>query len=171
MQFQYLLRKVVAYRFAIALAVAATPLSLLSTRPALAACAPLTGVVVPGHTVVCTTTTNQDAPNGYGTGVENGLTINVLSGATLTGTDNGLSLDSNNTVNNAGTITTLAGGLNGILAQGPVTIVNASAGTISSQGGGSSGIVVPVCRSPILERSPRPAPVLSQSMRHSAPPR
>ena len=143
MQFQYLLRKVVAYRFAIALAVAATPLSLLSTRPALAACAPLTGVVVPGDTVVCTTTTNQDAPNGYGTGVENGLTINVLSGATLTGTDNGLSLDSNNTVNNAGTITTLAGGLNGILAQGPVTIVNASAGTISSQGGGSSGIAGP----------------------------
>ena len=60
-----------------------------------------------------TTTTNEDAPNGYGTAAETGLTINVLSGATVTGTDNGFSLGSNNTVNNSGTITTLAARLHG----------------------------------------------------------
>jgi len=38
-------------------------------------------------TVTCTgTVTNQNSPNGYGTGVENGLTINVQAGATVTGT-------------------------------------------------------------------------------------
>ena len=141
MQFQYLLRKVVACRFAIALAVAVTPLCLLSARPALAACAPLSGVVVPGDTVVCTTTTtDQDAPNGYGTGAETGLTINVLSGATVTGTNNGIWIDNNNIINNAGTITGLTASFpdgNGILAGGPaagaitLTVNNAAGGVIS----------------------------------------
>ena len=141
MQFQYLLRKAVACRFAIALAVAVTPLWLLSARPALAACAPLSGVVAPGDTVVCTTTTtDQDAPNGYGTGAETGLTINVLSGATVTGTNNGIWIDNNNIVNNAGTITGLTASFpdgNGILAGGPaagaitLTVNNAAGGVIS----------------------------------------
>jgi hypothetical protein len=141
MQIQCLLRKVVACRFAIALAIAVAPLALLSTRPALGACAPLSGVVGPGDTVVCTTTTtDQDASNGYGTGAENGLTINVLSGAAVTGTNNGLWVGNNNVINNTGTITGLTAAFpdgNGILAGGPaagpitLTVNNAAGATIS----------------------------------------
>src|SRR5687767_11308681 len=141
MWFQYLLPKTVAYRFAIAVAVAVISFWLPGARPALAACAPASGVVVPGNTVVCTTTTtDQDAPNGYGTGAENGLTINVLSGATVTGTNNGIWVDNNNVINNAGTITGLTAAFpdgNGILAGGPaagaitLTVNNAAGGVIT----------------------------------------
>ena len=37
-------------------------------------------------TVTCSgATTNQNPPNGFGTGNEDGMTINVLTGATVTG--------------------------------------------------------------------------------------
>jgi hypothetical protein len=141
MWFQYLLPKTVACRFAIAVAVAVISFWLPSARSALAACAPASGVVVPGNTVVCTTTTtDQDAPNGYGTGAETSLTINVLSGATVTGTNNGIWVDNNNVINNAGTITGLTAAFpdgNGILAGGPaagaitLTVNNAASGVIT----------------------------------------
>ena len=61
-----------------------------------------------------------------------GNTITLQSGATVTGTSTGISLGANNTVNNAGTITTAAiGGVGdayGISASGPLTVINS--GTI-----------------------------------------
>jgi hypothetical protein len=122
MQFQSISpRVVVAWRFALALAVTIVSLwLLLSSRAALAVCAPGSAGPFPDNTVVCTAVTNnQDAPNGYGTGAQTGLTINVLSGASVTGTDNGFWVGTNNVVNNAGTITGLTATFphgNGILA-------------------------------------------------------
>jgi hypothetical protein len=63
----------------------------LSAPPneALAACAPPAGNNV---SATCTgTTTNQNGTNGYGTGAETGLTVNVVNGASLVGTNNALS--------------------------------------------------------------------------------
>ena len=61
-----------------------------------------------------------------------GNTITLQSGATVTGTSTGISLGANNTVNNAGTITTAGiGGVGdayGISASGPLTVINS--GTI-----------------------------------------
>jgi uncharacterized protein with beta-barrel porin domain len=139
MQFQYLLRKVVACRFAIALAVATASFWVLGGTPVHAACAPASGAAVAGDTVVCTgTTTNQDAPDGYGTGAENNLTINVLSGASVTGDNNGLNLDTGNTVNNNGAITGTT--LNGILANGPLVVNNGNSGTITADAFGGVAI-------------------------------
>src|ERR671919_778056 len=138
MQFQSTLpRVVVACRLALALAVIVSPVWLLSSRAALAACAP--PAPVNNTTVVCDDTTNANPPNGYGTGVESGLTINVLSGATVSGTENGVWVGNNNVINNAGTITVLPAAPtgNGILAgdpaAGPITLtVNNAVGAIIS---------------------------------------
>jgi hypothetical protein len=128
MQFQSTLpRVVVACRLALALALAVivSPVWLLSSRAALADCLPFTPVG-PGTTVVCTGTTN-----GYGTGVETGLTINVLSGATVTGTaGDGISVGINNVINNSGAI---AGADNGVNI-GSGTVVNNAGATISGTG-------------------------------------
>src|SRR5215467_5643676 len=63
-------------------------------------------------TVTCSgITTNQNGNNGYGAGNDTGNTINVQSGASVTGTTNGMRFTTG-TVNNLGTI---KGGLNGIL--------------------------------------------------------
>jgi uncharacterized protein with beta-barrel porin domain len=76
-----------------------------------------------------------EANTGYGTGSQNGLTINVVASPTssVTGTSNGIDLGSNNTINNFGTITTLgSGGIGdvwGINANGTNLTVNNS-GTI-----------------------------------------
>ena len=80
----------------------------------------------PGTVVTCSgTTTNQNNPNGYGNGTQNGLTINVQSGAIVQGsnallTAGGLLLGNQNIVNNAGTISAL----NAIFAGGAVTVSN-----------------------------------------------
>ena len=56
-------------------------------------------------TVTCTGTTGSpNTPVGYGIGTDTGNTINVLSGASVTGSDRGL-LFQGGTVNNFGTIT------------------------------------------------------------------
>jgi uncharacterized protein with beta-barrel porin domain len=93
----------------------------------------------------CTgTTTNQGggAPgtsvgnNGYGTGAETGITVNLTSG-TITGTNNGIFIQSG-TVTNSGSI---AGG-QGITANGTVTVTNNAGATISgSLGIAASGTV------------------------------
>jgi hypothetical protein len=63
----------------------AFPTLVLTAASAFAQCSP--AAPVNNTTVTCTgTVTNQNSPNGYGTGVENGLTINVQAGATVTGT-------------------------------------------------------------------------------------
>src|ERR1700677_2531621 len=94
-----------------------------------AACAPPAGNNV---TATCTgATNNQNGTNGYGTGAETGLTVSVVNGASVVGTNNGIAA-SPVTVTNAGTITgTVIAGLN----VGSTTVTNA--GTIS---GGSFGI-------------------------------
>ena len=82
------------------------PTLLLSAASAFAKCTP--AAPVNNMIVTCTgTVTNQNSPNGYGTGVENNLTINVQANATVTGTTspgNGISVANGNTINNLGTI-------------------------------------------------------------------
>jgi uncharacterized protein with beta-barrel porin domain len=122
--------------------------SLLTPQIAMAACAPAAGAGTPasGTTVTCSgTTTNQNSPNGYGDGSQNGLTINVQGGATVTSNiQNGAGIDVNtgNTINNSGTISA-TGAPNppfattnfGISATGTATVVNNSTGTISGNSG------------------------------------
>ncbi len=72
----------------------------------LAACAPATGNNI---TVTCTGTTQDQGPGantGYGNSTQNGVTVNVQSGASVLGTSTGIDLNNNNTINNSGTITT-----------------------------------------------------------------
>ena len=115
--------------FAGALAALAVPVTTVTlTGHANAACTP--AAPVNNTMVTCAgATNNQNDPAGYGTRTENGLTINVDSGASVTGTRFGLFLDgdtASNTVNNLGTI---SGADQGILAE-RATINNF--GTITS---------------------------------------
>ena len=60
-----------------------------------AACDPVSPVS--NVTVTCTgTTTNANGTNGYGTDTDNGNTYNITSGASVSGTDNGLIFYSRN---------------------------------------------------------------------------
>jgi hypothetical protein len=99
--------------------------------------------------VTCATNTNnQDGGNGYGTGAQDGLTINVVSPVSVIGTDNGIAVNNGNTINNAGAIVGQTAAFpegNGIKAgdpgaAGPVTITvnNASTGIISGDLNGIS---------------------------------
>jgi hypothetical protein len=78
-------------------------LTMVVTAPAVeAGCTPAAGVgtPAPGVTVTCSgTTTNQNNPAGYGDGSQNGLTINVLNGASVAGTSVGFALDGSSTAN------------------------------------------------------------------------
>lgn len=77
--------------------------------PALADCAP---AAADGVSVICSgDTVNQNDPNGFGTGAEEGVTLEVLSGASVTGTGEGIDLGNDATINNAGSI---SGGDNGV---------------------------------------------------------
>ncbi len=98
-------------------------------------CSPATGDNV---TVTCSgAVLNQgpEANTGYGSGLQNGLTINVVASppSSVTGTSIGIDVGSNNTINNFGTVTTLgSGGIGdvwGINANGTNLTVNNS-GTI-----------------------------------------
>ncbi len=78
-------------------------------------CTPASGNNV---TVTCSgATVNQgpEANTGYGSGLQNGLTINVVASppSSVTGTSIGIDLGSNNTVNNFGTVTTNGNGVIG----------------------------------------------------------
>jgi hypothetical protein len=74
---------------------------LAGGEAARAACDPAAGSNV---TATCTgTTVNQNAPHGYGTGVENNLNVTVVSGASVTGTNVGIFFNTG-TVTNFGTI-------------------------------------------------------------------
>ena len=109
-------------RHALGVALLAAPFVLADRAEA--ACAPATGNNV---TVTCSGTTNGGAGIGYGSGFETGNTINVLSGARVTGGDSGISINSG-IVNNAGTIS--ATGLGGFGIAANTAIVN-NTGTIS----------------------------------------
>ena len=84
---------------------------------ALAVCDPAAGTgrvtPPPGTTVTCrgTTTTQNPLSDGYGTGQQNGLTVNVLSGASITTTGSGIALADTNTINNSGAVSGVRFGL------------------------------------------------------------
>src|SRR5579875_4216468 len=91
--------------------------------PARAVCTPPAGNNV---TATCTgTTVDQNVPNGYGTGTETNLTTTVVSGASVTGGDSGISF-ATGSVTNSGTI---AGGQIGIASLSTANVVNS--GTIA----------------------------------------
>jgi outer membrane autotransporter protein len=117
-------------------ATATTAVVLLAAFDAQAACTPIAGaglVPPPGTVVTCTgTTINQNAPNGYGTGSQTDLTINVEVGALVQGSP-GLNLNSDNTINNFGTISSLTGAP-GLFLQSSDNTINNS-GIISSASG------------------------------------
>ncbi len=136
------------------LAAAATaPASLLTATGAWAICTPASTspVPAPGTTVTCSgTTTNQDPLVGYGTGLQNGLIINVQSGASVTGTVVGFGLGTANTINNSGLIQGGIGAVGLVTgintgAAGDVTVVNNTGGSIvavtTAVGGTALGII------------------------------
>jgi hypothetical protein len=91
-------------------------------------------------TVTCTgTTTNANGTNGYGTGSigafggDTGNTYNIVSGASVSGTNNGLVFFTSGTVNNSGTITGAGTGGSGVLGEVVGTVNNS--GVISATGG------------------------------------
>jgi uncharacterized protein with beta-barrel porin domain len=99
-----------------------------SAASALPNCSPAAGDNV---TVICSgAVLNQgpEANTGYGSGLQNGLTINVVASppSSVTGTSIGIDVGSNNTVNNFGTITTAGGDVWGINANGTNLTVNNS---------------------------------------------
>jgi uncharacterized protein with beta-barrel porin domain len=114
-----------------------------------AACDPPTLPANPltNTTVTCTgTTLNQNGTDGYGLATDKGNTINVLSGASVTGThagiqiaedSNGSHVESSETINNYGTIS----GATGIV--GNFGVVNNNAGATIS-GANGSGIDIEV---------------------------
>jgi fibronectin-binding autotransporter adhesin len=80
---------------------------------AFAVCTPGTGDNV---TVTCSNATQNQGPEantGYGSGLQNGLTINMQAPASVVGTSIGIDVGSNNTVNNLGFITTAGNGVIG----------------------------------------------------------
>jgi uncharacterized protein with beta-barrel porin domain len=100
-------------------------------------CLPLAvGAAPSGTTVNCNgTVTNQNSPDGYGTGLQDNDTINVQTGS-VTGTNNGLNLDTDNTINlSAGT--SITGGINGITTNSGTTTVNNTGGTVTGNGANS----------------------------------
>jgi len=126
--------------------------AVMSAGPAAAAC------VQSGSTVTCSGAT----VTGFGTGVENNLTLTVQSGGSITAT-NDINLGTGNTVTNNGALVVVGGGIGiqglgnnaftnagtmtlsanafGIYTQGDNNIV-ANAGTISSTGPSVFGIYV-----------------------------
>jgi len=105
--------------------------ALLPASQSFAACTPPTGN---NTTVTCSGVTINQGPGintGYGDSTQNGVTINIQSGASVTGTSTGIDLNNNNTINNAGTINTNGVGIGnvyGINGNGPLTVNNS--GTI-----------------------------------------
>ena len=106
--------------------------AMLHPTQAWAQCVPATGSNI---TVTCSGSTVNQGPGsntGYGDSTQNGLTVNVQSGASLLGTSTGIDVNNNNTINNLGTISTNgsggSGNVFGINDNGPLTLNNS--GTI-----------------------------------------
>src|SRR5258707_7148290 len=59
-----------------------------------AACAPAAVGSTPSNSIITCNlaTSNQNNPDGYGTGAQNNNTVNVLTGASVTGTNSGFKL-------------------------------------------------------------------------------
>jgi len=104
----------------------------LPSTNAVAACAPPSGS---NTTVTCSGATVDQGPGintGYGDSTQDGLTLNVQTGASVTGTSIGIDVNVNNVINNSGTVTTNGSGgvgdVYGISGNGPLTVNNS--GTI-----------------------------------------
>jgi len=107
---------------------------LWAASPAQAACAPIAngaGIPASGTTVTCSgATVDQNGGDGYGDGNQDGLTVNVQSGASVAGTDSGIRLRDNNTIQNSGSISAFQ--RYGVRADnGSITVINNAAATIS----------------------------------------
>jgi hypothetical protein len=121
-----------AHYFTLRLALLIAPLAVVDE--ASAACAPASPV--DNVIVTCTgTTIDQNGTTGYGTTSDIGNTYNIVAGASVTGTLNGLVFNAGS-VNNAGAVS--AGGIFGVLG-GADAIVNNS-GVISANGANAVGI-------------------------------
>src|SRR5262249_29104259 len=112
-----------------ALLFAAAGLAALSlpTSSARAGCNPATGSSIAGTCSGTTTNQGPGANTGYGDSTQNGLNLTVQSGASVIGTSIGIDVNSNNTINNAGTVTTngaFIGNVYGISTNGPLTVIN-----------------------------------------------
>src|SRR4051794_29735686 len=95
---------------------------------------------IDNSTITCTgTTTNANGTNGYGSDSDTGNTYNILSGASISGTGNGLRFETFGTVNNAGTITGAGANLAGVSGQVRGTVNNS--GSIVATGAGSAGVI------------------------------
>jgi hypothetical protein len=115
-------------RHALAMALTLSAASFAGVGVAQATCSPASGQ--DNVTVTCSSnTTNQDGTNGYGQGIEDGVTVNVSNGVTVSGTDVGISLSIvrfHSTLNNSGTVT---GGTDGFV--GALNMVVNNSGTIT----------------------------------------
>lgn len=130
-----------------------------SASPARAVCAPAAVDATdpaPGTTVTCTgTTTDQNGTNGYGTGNQTGITVNVEALASVTGSSSSGIYIGDGTVANLGAISgrdgiyanngsisatnsgSIFGVFDGIFANTNATVTNNAGGTID---GGTYGI-------------------------------
>jgi hypothetical protein len=101
------------------------PLAALaaSIERAEAACDAISPIATP--ITVTGTTDNANGNTGFGNSSDTGSTYNVLSGASITGTNFGLQFN-DGTVNVAGN-SSITGGIEGIFASSVVTVNNAGA--------------------------------------------
>jgi hypothetical protein len=128
---KHVIRINLACRLVVAPALLIAP--FVGIERAAAACDPPSPVN--GADVTCKGTTGSPStPVGYGTDTDTGNTINVLSGASVTGSVNGLRFN-DGTVNNSGTISAPADQGVAIRGQDSATVTNS--GTIST---GVSGV-------------------------------
>ncbi len=85
--------------------------------------------------MTCTgATLNQNDPIGFGTGLEQGVTVNVAAGATVEGSSDAFALGDNNTVVNSGTIQDAGNNpavFSAISTSGTLNLNNGKTGTIS----------------------------------------
>ena len=118
--------------FVLRMALLIAPLALVGE--ANAACAPASPV--DNVIVTCTgTTTDQNGTTGYGTASDIGNTYNIVAGASVTGTLNGLVFNAGS-VNNAGAVS--GGGIFGVLGSADAIVNNS--GVISANGANAVGI-------------------------------
>ena len=101
----------------------------LEASPAVADCAP---AAADGVTAVCSgDTIDQNGSNGFGSGGENNVTVEVLTGATVTGTNDGISLNDGAVVDNDGSI---SGNRRGVRAGGDLRVTNSGSITAIDNG-------------------------------------
>jgi uncharacterized protein with beta-barrel porin domain len=138
---------------AIAIGLLALPaISLMTASAVEAACSPAASAGAPpsGTTVTCSgSTTDQNAPAGYGDGSQDGLTINVVAGASVAGTGAGFALGTGNNINNSGTIqnaTPNPTSFNGIstLSSANFTLTNNGSGMILGASTDPNAVVIGV---------------------------